>query len=126
MARLNKGRKQVQQALSIFQNQGNKWGQAYSNRVLGMLAIARGDLSSAACYYRRALDHCMPQDVEYAHCLRELGNLGLHQGKKTDAKIHLTHAMDIYITHDYPSGREQIEKLLLETVECLKYILHKY
>ena len=116
LARLDQGRQQVQRALSIFQKQGNKWGQAYSNRVLGMLAFSQGDFSSAVNYYRHAMKHCTLQDVEYAHCLRELGRLALRQGNKTDAKIFLIQASDIYVSHDYPSGKEEIEKLLLATV----------
>lgn len=125
-ARLGQGRQHVQQALLIFKNQGNRWGQAYCNRVLGMLAFARGDVSAAAIHYRHALQHCTPQDVEYAHCLRELGCLGLRQGNKTDAKIYLTQALDIYVTHNYPSGKDDIEKLLLATVESSVsvHILH--
>jgi uncharacterized protein HemY len=117
MARLNQGRQQVHRALLIFQNQGNKWGQAYSNRVLGMLAVARGEFSSAASHFRDGIKHCTPQDVENAHCLRELGRLALIQDNKIDAKNFLSQALDIYVTHDYSSGREQIEKLLLETAE---------
>jgi tetratricopeptide (TPR) repeat protein len=117
MARLNQGRQQVQRALLIFQNQGNKWGQAYSNRVLGMLAVARGESHSAAGHFRDGIRHCTPQDVEHAHCLRELGHLALIQGNKIDAKKFLRQALDIYVMQDYPSGREQIEKLMLETVE---------
>jgi len=88
----------LQEALAIYRDIGNRWGEAAALNEAGTLHRVRGELRQAGSCHRQALDLARQTGGAWdeAHALAGLGRCALAAGQPAEAADSLRQALEIF------------------------------
>ena len=122
-SRVEDAHRLAEHALALFCDRKERGNQAWTLWLLGEIAVQRqpSDTEQAEAHYRQALTLAQELGMRplEAHCYRGLGTLYTKTGRREQARVELTAAVELYRAMEMTFWLQQTEATLAQGLHAI-------